>query len=214
MRLSEHVESNPPLSLLLIGLIVEATVKSIRILSSLPYLLTTLLLAGAAPLLQAGDYPQEQSEAQVKAGYITKFEKYATWPQDTLPPGAPIEIGIVGAATVARELESRDAVNGGDRRRIKVKRLQQGDSLEGVHILFIGSDKSSEIDDWLSNVQGKPVLTVTEAGGRMPSGSMINFVRDGGRVRFDVSLTAADRGRIKLSAALLTVARQVYGGKA
>jgi len=211
MRLSEHVESNPPLSPSLIGLIAEATVKSIRILSSLPHLLIAILLAGATPVLQAGDYPKDQSEAQVKAAYLIKFEKYATWPQDTLPAGAPIEIGIVGAATVARELESRNAGNSG---KIRVKRLQPGDSLQGVHILFIGSDKSAEISDWLANVEGKPVLTVTDTDGRMPPGSIINFVHDGGRVRFDVSLTAADRSRIKLSAALLTVARQVYGGKA
>ena len=47
----------------------------------------------------------------------------------------------------------------------------------------------------------------------MLPGSMINLVQDNERIRFDVSLTAAEHGRIELSAGLLTVAREVYGGK-
>lgn len=213
MPFSEFAENGMPPGLLIDELIAEAAVNLLRFLSSVPLLLTAVVLTGIAPYLQAGDYPQELSEAQVKATYIRKFEKYATWPPEAIAKGAPMEIGIIGAPAVAQELESWNAIAANDRRPIKVKRLQWGDSLEGVNILFIGSDKPEETDEWLSRIQGKPVLAVTDVESRMPMGSMINFVHDSGRVRFDVSLTAAERSRITLSAALLTVARQVYGGK-
>lgn len=185
----------------------------IRFLSSLPFLLFVIMLTGISQYLRADDDPQQASEAQVKATYIIKFEKYATWPANAVPSGMPIMIGIVGAIPVAQELELWAANRPGDKRQVMVKRLQPGDSLDGINILFIGSDRTEETTEWLTRVDGKPVLSVTETEGGMPAGSMINFVRDSGRIRFDVSLTAAERNRIKLSAALLTVARQVYGGK-
>jgi hypothetical protein len=41
---------------------------------------------------------------------------------------------------------------------------------------------------------------------------MINFVVSGGRVRFEISVDAADRRQLKLSSRLLTVALNVRVG--
>jgi hypothetical protein len=182
-----------------------------RPISSL--LLIATLLVGTASHLQAKDYPQDMSEAQAKAAYLIQFKKYASWPQNMLPVEAPVVIGIVGAPAVEKELEARIAERPRKKRQIKLKHLRVDDSMADIHILYIGNDMAGEIGSWLARAQGLPILAVTETGDRMPAGSMINFVHDSGRIRFDVSLTAAERSQIKLSAALLTVARQVYGGK-
>lgn len=152
-------------------------------------------------------------ESTAKAAYIIKFKKFVTWPEDTAPASAPIVIGVAGSNTVASELADQIAKRPASKRQITSVQLQPGDSLEGIHILYIGNDQTqAQITTWLSQAQGKPVLAITDAE-NMPPGSMINFVQEENRVRFDVSLTAAELGRIKLSAALLSVAREVYGGK-
>ena len=53
------------------------------------------------------------------------------------------------------------------------------------------------------------MLGVTENEQGLPPGSAIKFVLDNNRVRFDVSLPAAERNNLQLSAGLLSVARKV-----
>lgn len=153
------------------------------------------------------------TESEVKAAHVFKFKKYVEWPAEALPEGEPIVVGVVGAEDVAKALDRLVEQRETSRRQVEVRRLERSDSLAGIHILYVGRDKALDLQDWLGRAQGKPILCVTDTDNSMPPGSMINFVQDNDRTRFDISLTAAERSQIKLSAALLTVARQVYGGK-
>ena len=54
------------------------------------------------------------------------------------------------------------------------------------------------------------MLVVSEAGDGLQQGSVINFRVVDERVRFDVSLEAADKNSIKLSSRLLSVANVVH----
>jgi hypothetical protein len=159
--------------------------------------------------LEAGEYPAGLTDAEIKAGFIIKFKRYASWPQDVVTEDGPITIGVVGAPDIAQELERRVNRRAIAKRQVSVKRLQSGDPINDIHVLFIGNDRMSEFPDWLARTQGRSILLVTDSGNGMPAGSMINFVREDERIRFDVATKAAEPGRIKLSADLLTVARQV-----
>jgi hypothetical protein len=64
----------------------------------------------------------------------------------------------------------------------------------------------------LSVARDKPILTVTESEGALSSGSIINFTLDQDRVRFEISLYAAERSQLKLNARLLAVAQDVHRG--
>ncbi|HEU5335061.1 MAG TPA: YfiR family protein, partial [Terriglobales bacterium] len=57
-----------------------------------------------------------------------------------------------------------------------------------------------------------PVLTVGDSGDFLPLGGVINFVVEQDRVRFEISLAAAQRQRLKISSKLLAVARVVDAG--
>lgn len=169
-----------------------------------------LMLPSAAAFEDLSDIPN----ARDKAMYILKFHRFVTWPQEKLAAGAPITIGVVGAEKIAQELAMQSALRPPDKRMINVVPLKPGDSLEGIHTLFIGNDQlQRQPNAWLEEAKGKPILCITDSGDAMLPGSMINLVQDNERIRFDVSLTAAEHGRIELSAGLLTVAREVYGGK-
>lgn len=177
-------------------------------------LLLASMLLGPLHFVQAGeDAMSGLSSSEIKATHIFKFKKYAEWPAEALHNGQPVVIGVVGASETAQALEHLAEKRDASKREVQVRRLQQGEDLEGVHILFVGNDRAYELADWMNRAQGKPILCVTDTGNAMPPGSMINFVDHENRVRFDVSLTAAERSQVKLSAALLTVAREVYGAK-
>ena len=70
-------------------------------------------------------------------------------------------------------------------------------------------EQRGRLEDVLSSARGRPILTVTEAEGALTNGSIINFTMMGDRVRFEVSLDAAQSSRLRLSSRLLAVAANV-----
>jgi hypothetical protein len=150
------------------------------------------------------------SEQSVKAAYLYKFAGYVEWP-DTRPtdPPAPVTIGVLGAASLAEELAQITIGRTINDRPIDVRRVTFDDQLDDLQILFIGAQERNRLDDVFATVQSLPVLTVTESEGALAQGSIINFTLDEQRVRFEVSLYAAELSRIRLNSRLLAVAQRV-----
>jgi hypothetical protein len=152
-------------------------------------------------------------ERSVKAAFLYKFAGYVEWPQ--LSPqqqGAPIVIAVAGADDIMPELEQAIAGRTINERPIAVRRIAEGDSLAGVHILFIGTQERVRIATWLRAAQMYPVLIVTEGEGSLAMGSALNFVIHDGRVRFEASPEAAEKKGLKLSSRLLGVASNLRSG--
>jgi hypothetical protein len=79
-------------------------------------------------------------------------------------------------------------------------------------MLFIGDDDVADMERALASVRQAPVLTVTETGRALRQESVINFRVIDERVRFEVSLDAAEINKLKLSSRLLAVAYKVQRG--
>lgn len=150
-------------------------------------------------------------EHSVKAAFLYKFSSYVEWPR---MPSADrvLTIGVIGADDVAHELSRIAAGRTVNDRSLAVKRIGENDSLVDVHILFIGAAYNRPLDPLLRNAQQNSVLTVTERDDALAHGSVINFKLVDGRVRFDVSLPAAEKSNLKLSSRMLAVAHQVQKG--
>jgi len=93
-----------------------------------------------------------------------------------------------------------------------VRRLNRGDALTGLHIVFIARGHADRLAETLGAARGQPVLVVTESEGAGAPGSIINFVVVEDKVRFDVALARAESSNLKISARLLGVARRVIPG--
>ncbi len=61
----------------------------------------------------------------------------------------------------------------------------------------------------LRALDGKPVLTVTDAEDADSSGSIVQFVIRGGHVRFEIDNAAAQRNHLAISSKLLGLALAV-----
>lgn len=194
-------------------LMPKLSTKVKRNIASCLTLLVFLLLNHASWAQARDSHIQGQSNDEIKAAHILKFQKYTTWPEEAMSETTPLVIGVVGADEVAATLEQLAAKHEQSKQAVIIKKLDTGESVDGIHLLYIGEDHTWELTDWLAQASGKPILFVTDSGNNMPPGSIINFIQEDNRIRFDISLTAAEISKIKLSAALLTVARQVYGGK-
>lgn len=167
------------------------------------------LLLGSAGQAWAEDSPDDIAR-QVKAAYLVKFANYIEWPARSFEsPTSPIVIGVIGAPHLAAELERITVDRQIGQRSIHINRLNTQDKAPAVHILYIGSRAGPKIKDWLQSASSQPMLIVSDASHELSAESAIKFVLDNNRLRFDVSVPAAERSGIKITAPLLTVARRL-----
>jgi hypothetical protein len=148
------------------------------------------------------------TDRTVKAAFLYKFASYVEWPGAQPAAGTPLTIGVIGSSDMAGELSRITEGRTVNERPVQVRVLDAGGPLAGVQVLFVGS-RGSERDASLQAARGLPILVVTDAPGALASGSMINFTLDRDRVRFEVSLPAAESSHLKLSSRLLAVAQRV-----
>ncbi len=179
----------------------------------------TLLRAGALGLLLAAGawtpcWAQSDARAaeyKVKAAFLYRFASYVEWPARALAsPADPLVIGVMGADALAEELVHTvaDRTIGGHP--VAIRKLRRGEPVAGLHMLFIGnSEGGGRIAEALAAAKGKAVLTVTESEDGFALGSVINLVVLDDKIRFDVALSQAESGNLKVSARLLSVARKV-----
>jgi hypothetical protein len=149
---------------------------------------------------------QGVTEPAVKAAFLYKFAGYVEWPAPAATPEGPFVIGVREAdevrAELARLLPGR-SING---RPAVVRAVREGEPMQGVHILFVGS-REPDPRAVVRAAQQRGILTVTESG--LDAGAAINFVVAENRVAFEVSLEAAERGGHRISSRMLAVARRV-----
>lgn len=169
----------------------------------------SLLLVAPAASAQTGSGSSRSIERSVKAAFLYKFLGYTEFPAAAFEDAAsPVVIGVVDADEMAAELTRIVAGRTVGTRPIVVRAMKDGEPATGVHLLFLSSSASARV----SRDAQQPLLVVTESDRGLAQGSVINFRIIDQRVRFDVSLEAADRHHVKLSSRLLTVAHQVHKG--
>jgi uncharacterized protein DUF4154 len=166
------------------------------------------LLSLAPAPLRAED--QGDLERRVKAAFLYKFAGYVEWPPACFPDAAtPVRIAVLGDERLRTDLASMvvgHTVNG---RPVTVTAYSEDDSLEGVHVLFVGRSEAARLAKLSDEARKRSVLLVSDVDGALDQGSVIGFVLNRRRVRFDISLAAASRSGLTLSSRLLSVARSV-----
>jgi hypothetical protein len=147
----------------------------------------------------------------VKAAYLYRFAGYVEWPEEPASSNHFV-IAVVGDPGVARELRRLLPQHRINQQIGEVREIRDLREIGSAQMLFIGAGRT-EILAALGPVESKSMLIVTEDEKGLELGSVLNFVTIDNRVRFEVSLTAADRFHLKISADLLSVAVRVHGGR-
>lgn len=171
-----------------------------------------LLLCGALQGI-AHAAPKNADETQVKAAFLYKFLGYVEWPPRVFASAdTALIVGVMDDEALADNLTLIAATRTVGSRPVVVRKLRHGDSLGGLHALFIGRAAEARLGDILVAAKGQPILTVTESAQGLTLGSNINFIVVDNRLRFDVAPPPATADGMKISARLLAVARKVMAG--
>jgi hypothetical protein len=180
------------------------------------FVLVCLAIVAWVPCWSAAAQLAEDATAleyRVKAAFLYRFAGYVNWPPAAfVRPDTPVTIAVIGAEALVAELEKAVIGRTVSDRVVAVKRYQPGDSLTGVHVLFVGKSDAPRLTQLIKAAQASSILTVTEFEGALRHGSVINFIIAEQRVRFEISLDSAEKSGLKMSSRLLAVAQNVVTG--
>ena len=176
----------------------------------------TRRLALVAPLIALFSYvaiaePQgsvegTELELQVKAAFVVSFAKFTQWPELVLPPGASIQIGIVGQDEIFpffREAAKGKTAEGHPTGVRKIKTLEDARTCQ---ILFFGGPLTREAGELLATIEQESILTVGDTHEFAAAGGMLQLFIDNNRIAFRANLASIDRSGLKVSSKLLRLA--------
>ena len=166
-----------------------------------------LCLASAAPHGAAG-----YSEDAVKAVFLSRFAEYVEWPPAALA-GSQFTIAVFGDDGVAAELQRLLPNYPIKKLPARVKQVRRIQDLGDAQILYIGAGHLDDVRLAVAALHARPVLLVTDDERGLDAGAAVNFMLVDQRVRFEVSLVAAERSALTINSGLLSVAARVQGGR-
>lgn len=170
-----------------------------------PLIALAAALAMACMLSGAAAAPAElsQQDASARAAYLYNFLGYIEWPSRAFAlADSPLVIGVMNAEPVAAELLLSTVGRNVNNRPVTIRRVHPGESLRDIHLLYIGPGEAEQVENAISQLPQRWTVTVTD---QQPAG-VISFRHADGRLRFEVSTAAAERGDFKLSSRLMSVA--------
>lgn len=146
-------------------------------------------------------------EYQIKAAFLYNFAKFVRWPAQSFTNAqSPLVIGVFGNNPFGSELQAIAKNHTIYGRRIVIKPVATVVEAATVHLLFFSAAEDGHLTETLAALKDAPVLTVGESDKFIAVGGMINFVRQGDKVRFEINNAAVARHGLKISAQLLKLA--------
>ncbi len=174
--------------------------------------LAATLIAGLGTVLPVKAAEAFSADA-VKAAFLYRFAGYVEWPQSAAPD-REITIAVMGSDKVAAELRKLLPERPAPNQPTQIRTIGNIRQLGGARILYIGTDFRGDLGSVIASIGAQPVLVVTDHDGGLDEGGAVNFLLVDRRLRFEVSLAAAERAGLKISSELLSVAVRVQGGRA
>jgi YfiR/HmsC-like len=147
-------------------------------------------------------------EYELNAAFLYNFVKFVEWPPDAFAgPRSPLTICVYGENPFGSSLDGAVRGESLGERSLLVQRPAALDELRDCKVLFVSRSERQRMPEVLSQIEGAPVLTVSDTDGFLRAGGIINFVLEENKVRFLINQDAAERSRLRISSKLLRLAK-------
>ena len=152
---------------------------------------------------------QKPSEYQVEAAYLSNFGRFVEWPTNPTAPAHSFTICVLGHDPFGPILDATVSGETIGSKSVVARRISSAEDSANCQILFLSSSESARVTKILESLDKVAVLTVSDIPEFSQRGGMVQFVREGSRVRFEVNLTATQKAGLSPSSELLKVATNV-----
>ncbi|MES2732377.1 MAG: YfiR family protein [Bacteroidota bacterium] len=170
------------------------------------------LLIGSVISLSAQTPPAR--EYQIKAGFLFNFTQFIEWPASAfVSTETPIVIGVLGEDpfnAYLDEIVSGETVNGHP---LVVQRFKTISEVNTCHILFINITETAKLEEIVTSLKGRNILTVSDAANFMQQGGMIRFVTVNKKIQFQINPEATKEADLSISSKVLRLAEIVVPKK-
>ncbi len=150
----------------------------------------------------------QASVESVKAGFVYNFVKLTVWPPTEGSTGS-LRLCTLGRGVLNGQLgRLQGRIVGG--RDIQILERSVAKDWASCHIVFVSKEDGERVAEMLKQTAGVPVLTIGDVPDFAQQGGMIELIERENKVRFSISLAAAQRSGIRLSSQLLKLAVRVW----
>lgn len=154
---------------------------------------------------------QIRDEYALKALFFVTLARYTEWPTNAFTsPTAPLVIGVIGEDPFGQKLPPLVRNEKVQQHPLEVRYCGGVDEARECHMLYFGPMSPTLLGLSLSQLKGRPILTVSDRRNFISEGGMVElFVNDENRVRLRVSRRALERASLDFSPTLWKLADKV-----
>ncbi len=144
------------------------------------------ILAGLM-LMSVSVSSMAQDQYKMQSVFVYNFTRMIAWPQAY--QSGDFVIAVYGNSPIAREFQELAATRMVGNQRIIVKTFNNIAEIEKSHILYVPTNQSRNINDIVGKLKSDRIsaLVVTDARNALTNGSVVNFLIEGGRQRYELS---------------------------
>jgi hypothetical protein len=148
-------------------------------------------------------------EYMMKAGFIERFTRFIDWPSETTMADStkPFIISVIGKNPFDEKLDQFFHTTKIKNRQVHIRYISELDEIQDSHVLFIAQSEQKQLSDIISQVQEKPILTISDTNGFGEKGVLINFFIEQDKIRFEINKNAVQKSGLQVSYLLLNVAK-------
>lgn len=144
-------------------------------------------------------------EYQAKVVLLEKLTRFVEWPSQDFH--SVFHLAIVGRTPFGDGLEDYFASHLVKNRRVSIAYFSDAKDIGHCDLLFIASSEKGRLEAILARVKGRPILTVADTPGLAQRGVMVNLIREGSRMVFEVNLDPVRASNLRMHPGFLQLAR-------
>lgn len=174
-------------------------------------LLRIIVFVIAIPVGMAFQHsPEPAPDYKIKAIFLFNFVQFVEWPEGSFSSAdTPIVIGILGDDPFGPYLDETvkgETVHG---HTLEVRRYRTAEEALNCHMLYISQNRAEKIEEMLSLLKGRHILTVGETTAFTKNGGMIRFIPEDKKIKIRINLESTKGEDLVISSKLLKLAEIV-----
>jgi len=161
-----------------------------------------IITSWAVPYAQ----PQEAQEYELKSAVLFKLLKFIAWPEGVIEASNNKYIlYVLGDSLVGESLQRYDGkeIEG---KTLEIHMVKKIEDIGPCHIVFVCSSERAQLSPIIKTLEERSILTIGDTEGFIQQGGIINLVIKESRIRFEVSVKAAEHASLQISSKLLRLA--------
>jgi hypothetical protein len=144
----------------------------------------------------------------LQANYLYNIAKLVEW-RDTDMRSGNFIIGVIGGPNLYQELIKQYSTRTIGKQPIEVRKLPRSADVERCHILFVASTELSILPAIYKGMKDQPTMVVTEYGGALEDGAVVNFVKVDNLLKYELNISNATKQGLVVGSTLKNLAHRV-----